>query len=105
MKNKEIFLAKISYDKVDYPRPCVIIRVSDDTALVGLISSALDLYNPIYDFLISPEYQEFIYTGLKKKSFIKGYPFPELPIDSFIRRFGYFAGDLARDFDKWIGIK
>ncbi len=103
MKTKDIFLANVQYGMANYPRPVVIIEVCKNSAIVGLISSAIDLYNPVYDFLILPDNPEFPATGLDCKSIIKGYPFPELDSKKFIRQLGCLTGSLADDFDKWLG--
>lgn len=102
-KVKEIYTLPIKLGEVSYKRPCVVISVLKESVTVGLISSAMDLYNETLDFLIRDDEVDFGSTGLKKKCFIKGSPLVEIPISLFVKKIGSITGEMAINYDKWIG--
>ena len=52
VKIKEIYYLPVKLGNVSYNRPCVVIYVGNNLATVGLLSSAMDLYNEHLDFLL-----------------------------------------------------
>jgi hypothetical protein len=63
----------------------------------------MDLYNPHWHFPLDSKHPDFPATGLTKDSYISGEKFFEVPIDELGRKTGILQGNLAKDFDKWIG--
>lgn len=102
-KSKEIYYLPIKFGEVSYNRPCVVIYLANNSATVGLLSSAMDLYNEAMDFLIQEGDSGFEMTGLKKKCFIKGSPFVEIPLSCFGNPIGSITGELSKRYDRWIG--
>lgn len=102
---KEIYLARVIWGLCKDMRPCVVIDlVKTGWVKVVLISAAMDLYRPSYDFLIDSQCEDFPATGLNRTSYVSGKHFAEIPIqDLGKRRLGVIVGELAESFDEWRG--
>lgn len=103
MQRKEIYLASIHYRYANYNRPCVILETLPNRHLVGMISSSMDLYKENYDFLIRSNHPDFPATGLKRTCYVMRVVFPEIEDSQIVEKWGVLTGDLAKDFEDWIG--
>lgn len=103
VKIKEIYYLPVKLGNVSYNRPCIVIYVGNNLATVGLLSSAMDLYNEHLDFLIRDDHLDFQSTGLKKSCFVKGNPFIEVPLSDFRTPIGSIVGEMSKCYDEWLG--
>jgi hypothetical protein len=70
-----------------------------------MISSAIDLYDSRIHFLIPNHHNDFAMTGLKRTSYVLGDEFKEIKITDLkkCKRIGEISGELAIEFDNWLG--
>jgi hypothetical protein len=100
---KDIYIMQVTVGYSTYPRPCVIIEVIGDLVTVVPLSSALDLYNPVTDFMIENTHPDFIATGLQRTSYVSGqYSFAVPAADLSKKRRGCLSGELGKAFDEWM---
>lgn len=101
---KEIYLAQLQYNRCEDIRPCVVLELlPKDLVKVGIISSAMDLYDDFTDFLIKSSYPDFKETGLVRSSYISGKLFQDVGIGRLRKKIGCLKGELEREFDNWVG--
>jgi mRNA-degrading endonuclease toxin of MazEF toxin-antitoxin module len=100
----EIYLIRWQLKESFDFRPCIVLdpAVADRVEII-LVSSAPDLYESGSHFLIRDDDPDFPETGLKKTSYALGDKIREAPIAMLGKRLGRLEGELARDFEKWIG--
>lgn len=105
IKKREIYLIKAVYGECDDLRPCVVVELLPNGLVkIALISSALDLYKPHFDFLLNAKHHDFKHTGLKRTSYVSSWAFLDvLPNELTKKPIGVISGDLACDFDNWFG--
>jgi hypothetical protein len=103
-QSKEIYLARAMWGFCRDMRPCVVIELTKTGWVkVALLSSAMDLYRPVQDFLIDSRSEDFLTTGLNRTSYVSGEHFAEIPIqDLGKKRLGILTGELAGAFDEWM---
>ena len=101
----DVFRIKIRFGQADYPRPGVIVALSQnsDVRLV-VISSKLDLYRPSEHFLIRDDHSDFSATGLKFTSYVVGAPIFAIKSNELLTRMGSLQGELAQEFKNWMGM-
>jgi hypothetical protein len=102
---KEIYLVPIKKGYSTDHRPAVIIEIlPNQNVKIAVISSALDLYTPTTDFLISNVHPDFAATGLIRTSYVCGQNFYECFTSVLSKkRLGILTGDLAKALDDWLG--
>ena len=85
-------------------RPCMVIssEIQGKLEIVPL-SSALDLYRPGLHFLVRKDDPDFPATGLLRTSFIAGDQIREVEAARLVRRAGRLEGNLAGQFELWMG--
>jgi hypothetical protein len=101
----QVALVQLRLNNAEYPRPCVAITVSNSEGVFGAlaISSKMDLFRSDQHFLIRDDHPDFSATGLKTNSYVIGSPVFNVRPERFIRTLGELRGDLAKEFEKWIG--
>jgi hypothetical protein len=100
----DVYWAKVNYGHSTDARPCIVLEVlSGNRVVVAMLSSAMPLFNSLIHFAVTPTHPDFKATGLKRDSYVEGTELHVLESDELIRIAGRFEGDLAREFENWIG--
>lgn len=99
------FLRKgVHVGKVDYARPCLVLRASAHDATVCYLSTKIEYLDPggvvIYDF--DPDFKA---SGLRTTSCILGDLTDEVNPDVFkgAKLLGRAAGEFKKEIEKWYG--
>jgi hypothetical protein len=89
------------FENTDYPRPCVVVYSSPQS--LGLLAISTKLYANQQPFVISKTHPNFSETGLQDTSYVYGAPVADAAPAKVIGSIGVITGELAREFEKWIG--
>jgi hypothetical protein len=99
-KIHDVCICEVALGPVDYARPCVVIRVADDSLTILPISSKL--YESEHPFVIHDYHPNFSATGLSVTSYVYGAPVARIEPAKVKKVIGAITGDLEREFKKWI---
>ena len=104
-KRLEVWLVRVQVGKSLDARPCIVLAEprSDGAVAVVALSSAKDLKRPGFDFPLNPDHPNWMASGLRRPSQVLGDGFRLPEFDDFIERWGRLEGDLAREFEVWLG--
>jgi len=89
------------FEKVNYPRPCVVVYKSASS--LGLLGISTKFHPEQHPFTIRREHPDFRHTGLTETSYVYGSPVANAVPNEVIGNIGAMTGELAKEFHKWIG--
>lgn len=100
------FLRKVAVNigQANYPRPCLVLRVSNTDVTICYFSTKLGLRRPD-EVLIEKSDPDFVATGLNDSSYILNNPVDDVKFD-FLKNakfLGHATGDFKRRIEKWYG--
>src|SRR4051812_40582958 len=92
----QICLYNFPLEKVDYPRPCIIVDIAPDGTL-AILPISTKQYNQTQLFKIDRDNPDFAKTGLSETSFVFGGPVLDVPPSKIIKPMGELIGNLRVD--------
>lgn len=100
----DLYLIRWQFKACNDYRPCIILDSPvGSTANIMLVSSANSLRRPVIDFRIAADLPDFKASGLGRESYALGDEIHSVAITCLGKHLGRLEGELAREFEKWIG--
>lgn len=100
-----VVLAGVPVGECTDPRRCIVVGVEEPNHVVLVPCSAqLDLYRPSMDFLIADDHPGFSGTGFQRTSYAIEGPLVRLARESVRKVYGRLTGELAEEFEDWMGL-
>ena len=100
----ELYIIRWQFRACNDYRPCIILDPPDrSTANIMLVSSAITLRHPLFDFLIRVDHPDFKATGLTRQSYALGDEIHAVSLAFLGKRLGRMECDMAREFEQWAG--
>ena len=98
----QIVLYRFPLDKVQYPKPCVIVDITQN-GILGILPISTKSYGNDSKFILAESDSEFVSTGLSETSYIFGNPVLDIHPSLVIKVLGNLTGHLRTEFIDWIG--